>query len=307
MAQNLTALIAAVRDWSNRETDVLSDDVIKRCMRWAIDKATRTLRIVPMETSVTYTGTGNLAANIRVEATLENGRTVSSIEVPSDMIEVISISAKDSAGGTIRMFDTKADERTFFNPAAEQWSVDALWTRKGGRFYLSSVFPQGQEDSIELRYYKRPADIEALYSVVAANYDTDQTYIGLAETQAGAAGTGEGFLRILDSGGSPVTNIANVFDAGNTAEATTATAIDTGNGIHKFVGNSPSNWFVDENERVALYGSLVEVFSYLQEDDQVSKYEMLLQKEMADLMAEENMLRASGGNVQMNFNGRGLI
>ena len=67
------------------------------------------------------------------------------------------------------------------------------------------------------------------------------------------------------------------------------------------------NWLRDENERILLMGALAEVFFYLQEDDQAQKYSALFQQEIQELNNEDVMRNASGGNVQVNFNGRGLI
>jgi len=119
MSINIDGLMTNIRDWSNRGTDVLPDSIIKQCIRWAIDKTCRELRIAPMESTQVYTGTGSFATQIQSEPALVNGRTVSSIEIPSRLIEVIALSSVDSAGGTQRMFDVKADERTFFGPNAE--------------------------------------------------------------------------------------------------------------------------------------------------------------------------------------------
>jgi hypothetical protein len=306
MSTNVDGLVANIREWSNRGTDVLSDSIIKQCIRWAIDKTCRELRIAPMESTAVFTGTGNLSTQIKSEPALLNGRTVSSIEIPSRLIEVIALSAVDTAGGTQRMFDVKADERTFFGPNAE-WYSSNVWARKGGRFYLSTAFPHGTETSIELHYYARPLDIDAAYSVTADNFDSAQTYLELMADQTGSAGTNQGFLNIKTSGSQNVTDINAVLVATNDAQNTSAVAANAAAGIYKFSAKSPSNWFVDENERIALYGALTEIFAFLQEDDQVQKYDALMQRELASLHKEEQMRQASGGNVQINFNGRGLI
>ena len=306
MSANLNDLISAVRDWSNREAEVLSDATIKRCIRWAIDKACRRLRIVPMEYTATYSGVGTGTNNIHTDGEL-NGRTVSSIIIPADLIEIISLSTIDSSGSTIRMFDTKADQRTFFNPIAEQYSTSALWTRKGERIYMSTAFPNATEETVLLQYYKRPTDIDSKYAVVADNFEYTGEYLSIAVSQSGAASDDEGFLFIKNSSNQPVTDISSVFVAGNAAEETVALEADAANGVYKFVGNDVPNWFIDENERIVVYGALVEVFSYLQEDDQVQKYSALLDREITDLNFEEQQRQASGGNVQMNFDGRGLI
>ena len=54
-------------------------------------------------------------------------------------------------------------------------------------------------------------------------------------------------------------------------------------------------------------GALAECFFYLQENDEAQKYAQLFTTEIQELNNEDVMRNASGGNVQMNFNGRGLI
>ncbi len=78
-------------------------------------------------------------------------------------------------------------------------------------------------------------------------------------------------------------------------------------GTVQMFGNPVPNWLRDENERVILMGGLAEVFFYLQENEEAQKYAALFTQEMLELNKEEMMLRSSGGNVQVNFNGRGLI
>ena len=72
-------------------------------------------------------------------------------------------------------------------------------------------------------------------------------------------------------------------------------------------GPEVRNWFVDENERILLYGALGEAFTYLGEDDMAGKYLQLWSTEIDELNQEEATRHASGGNVQMNFDGRGMI
>jgi hypothetical protein len=74
-----------------------------------------------------------------------------------------------------------------------------------------------------------------------------------------------------------------------------------------FIGNEIPNWLRDQNERVILMGALAEIFSFTQEDDQAQKYGSLFLSEIKELNDEDAMRNASGGNLQVNFNGRGLI
>ena len=66
------------------------------------------------------------------------------------------------------------------------------------------------------------------------------------------------------------------------------------------------NWLRDENERIVLFGALAEAFAYLGEDDMQAKYLQMFQQEIDELNREEGQRRASGGNIQMHYNG-GLI
>ena len=74
-----------------------------------------------------------------------------------------------------------------------------------------------------------------------------------------------------------------------------------------FVGSATPNWLRDENERILLFGALAEVFSFVQEDDQAAKYQAMFMNEIRELNDEDVRRNASGGNYQMQFNGRGLI
>ena len=74
-----------------------------------------------------------------------------------------------------------------------------------------------------------------------------------------------------------------------------------------YYGDYVPNWLRDENERVLLMGALAEVFFFLQEDDEAQKYAALFLQEIQELNDEDRMRHSSGGNVQVNFNGRGLI
>ena len=56
---NFTAL---VRDWSNKDSSVLSDTRIQDCLRYAADKCYRNLRVAALENTITYNSTALAAA-----------------------------------------------------------------------------------------------------------------------------------------------------------------------------------------------------------------------------------------------------
>ena len=74
-----------------------------------------------------------------------------------------------------------------------------------------------------------------------------------------------------------------------------------------YTGNEIQHWLRDENERIVLFGALAEAFAYLQEDNMHQKYSQMFTDQIELINREETMRRALGGNVQINFNGRGLI
>ena len=312
MATTFTELVTRTRDWLNRSTDVISDAILQDCIRWSADDAYRTLRIPPLECIALFTGLGELVPESSI-----GGLTVTSITVPSDLIEVIKIRTTDAEGKTIRVIDSKVDVRTFFNPDSERVDATNGWTRKGSRIYVSTQVGtiagefSSSESYIELFYYRRLAALDALYTVEAANFDASSSFIELAPVQAGAAATGEGFIQILDESLNPITEnpplTDTVFAVGNTAVDTALTAVDPATGVIKFAGKSPEHWLLNENEKLLIYGGLSEAFSYLQEDDQSQKYKQRFMEEIAELNDEDVRRNAAGGTIQMNFNGRGLI
>ena len=276
MARTYTQLIELVRNWSNRDIEVLNDSLIGDCIRYAADKAYRTLRVPPLEHTVIYRD------GLEAATTNSNNRfaSVTELAIPVDLIEFIQIRGVDSAGRTTRLFNEKADVRTFNDIYAEKYNDYAFWTRQGNCILLSPGIGQAStgyggtasrpEEGIELYYYRRLPALDATYDVNLDNYqrnfltdaagmDFDPIDMDLTEPPAGA------------------------------------------------IGKPVPNWMRDENERILLMGALAEVFFYLQEDDQAQKYAALFVQEIDELNKEDQMRNASGGNVQYNFNGRGLI
>ena len=281
MAENFDALVALVRSWANREVEALPDAIIQDSIRYAADKAYRTLRVPPLEHIVTY-DRATLVAN----TANSNNRfsSVTTLAIPGDLIEFIQIREIDDNGRTTRLFNEKADVRTFRDLNAEKYSDLAYWTRERGNILLAPGFGNvgtnfgstgvGNADALELYYYRRLPALNARYDRTLANYR-----LGLLE-------------------------MADGMDIPADSDYTQAQfdALDS-----TVVGQEVPNWLRDENERIVLFGGLAECFAYLQEDDQAQKYGALFYQEIAELNNEDVMRNASGGNVQQNFNGRGLI
>ena len=129
MALTYNELITLVRDWSNKDEEVVSDAVIQDSLQYAADKAYRTLRVPPLENVAVFVDSDDSLTNATVAGTnLNPSRT--EIQVPQDLVEIISIKETDSAGNTIRVFNEKLDPRTFFDPFAERYTNNNYFTRE---------------------------------------------------------------------------------------------------------------------------------------------------------------------------------
>ena len=286
---NFTAL---VRDWSNKDSSVLSDTRIQDCLRYAADKCYRNLRVAALENTITYNSTALEAATTAANTFLPSQ---TDLTLPTDLIEFIQIREIDSAGSTCRVFNEKTDLSTFNDWSALKTSYIGYFSRQGNSLLLAPGFGQANSlstaDKIELHYYRRLPALNALYDVTPANYAAGFL------TQDNAAAVSLFFVN-------GDTNTAYATQA----EATTAAGGNQGNTNNaKYKGNEAANWLRDENERVLLMGALAEVFYYLQDDDQGVKYKKLFDQEIFELNDEDSKRNAAGGNVQVNFSGRGLI
>ena len=295
MALTYTELVTLVRNWSNRDEEVVSDSIIKDCLRYAADKAYRTLRVPPLENVAIYEKTLLEAAT-----TASNGLTPSKTELqlPYDLIEFIQIKEVDASGIPTRVFNQKLDIRTFNDPAAEKYSGYNYFARQRNLLFLSPGFGENtlgnQANSIELYYYRRLPALNALYAVTVLNYNA-----GFLTTTGASSDVPDAALLYFNSN-------TNTTAYATQAEAQAADPAGTVTSTY-YIGTLVPNWLRDENERVLLMGALAELYSYVQEDDQAAKYGKMFYNEIAELNDEDGKRNASGGNVQINFNGRGLI
>jgi hypothetical protein len=295
MALTYTELVAKVRTWANRDEEVVSDAIIQDCLKYAADKAYRTLRVPPLENVATYEKTLLQAATVNATS---NALSITELQLPYDIVEFIQIREVDSAGLTTRVFNEKVDIRTFNDVNAEKYTGYNYWARQQNVLFLVPGFGNGNTgntaDKIELYYYRRLPALNAVYSVTVLNYNA-------------------GFLTTTGAGAG-VTNSKQLFFNSNTGTTAYATSADaqaaSGGGTVTnayYIGIATPNWLRDQNERVLLMGALAELFAYVQEDDQAQKYLQVFKSEIAELNEEDAKRNASGGNLQVNFNGRGLI
>lgn len=295
MALTYTELVTLVRNWSNRDEEVVSDAIIKDCLKYAADKAYRTLRVPPLENLATYGKT-------LLDSATTNGNNLipskTEIILPSDLIEFIQIKELDSSGQPTRVFNEKVDIRTFNDPTAEKYSNNNYFARQRNLLFLTPGFGLGRTgntaNSIELYYYRRLPALNALYSVTVLNYNA-----GFLTTSGAGAGV-EGSALLYFNSNTSTTAYATQSDAQAADPAGTVTST-------YYIGTLVPNWLRDQNERVLLMGALAEIFSYTQDDAQAAKYGKMFYNEIVELNDEDGKRNASGGNLQINFNGRGLI
>ena len=134
MARTYADLIKLVRNWSNRDMEVLDNDaLIGDFLRYAADKAYRHLRVAPLEHTVVY------REGLQDATTSTNNRfaSVTELAIPADLIEFIQIRGVDADGRTTRLFNEKADVRTFNDLYSEKYSDLAFWTRQGNCILLA--------------------------------------------------------------------------------------------------------------------------------------------------------------------------
>ena len=310
MSKTYDEFVTLVRNWANRDEEVLSDAIVTDCMDYAIDQAYHGLRISPLEVTVSYSS-AELEASTYTE---RSGRTVTELLVPSDLIEFIQIRGVDANTGTIRVFNERTDSRTFYDPYAEKYSGLAYWSRIGDNIVLSPGFPTGTEEEIYLHYYAKEPELDERYDVTAVNANLDSSYviqgtppISPRTGTAVASATLKKAVYTFDATGA-VTDVvyyeASVADGsipaadpGYTRTITSAT----------YYGSLKANWFRDVNERILLNGALYHVFIFLNEPDTASIYYNRFAQEIQNLNTAEVHKQASGGNIQINVNGYGLI
>lgn len=313
MSKTYNEMVALVRDWANRDEDVLSDAIVNDCIAYALAQAYRQLRVAELETTVSYSSS-DLVSNTETA----NGRSITKLSVPSDLIEYIQIRGIKTSSGTTRVFNERTDVRTFYDLYAEKYDPRAYWTRIGNIIALAPGVTEDISEDIELHYYRKLGALNERYDPTAVNANTDINR--LVELVGGATAPVDALTGttvptatlkkaqyILNADSSIVAEVyyeSSVSDgsiagapAGQTRNITQ----------HDFYGALTPNWLRDENERILLYGALGQVFIYLQEPETSQMYFNLFNQEVETLNIDERSRRISGGNVQMNVNGHGLI
>ena len=146
MATN-TELLAKVKDWANRSD--LSDSVTQDFLEIAQKRINSMLRIAPMETIVMYTG-------------ITEDQTT--LAIPSDLIEIISIRVLNDDNSTKYIYESKVDTRTFDRINAGEYGTsnnNYTFTRRAGDFVLSNK--PGSDAKVQLYYYRVLPKLNAVF------------------------------------------------------------------------------------------------------------------------------------------------
>ena len=293
MADRYDELVVKLLNWSNRDRDVfgnttaIQDQQLYDFLKYAADKAYRTLRVPPLEKVYRITIT---------EAQVLN----KCFGVPADLTEFISITkiGQLQDDGTIRqlvcpvVYNEKVDYRTYRDSLAHHNTAN-YWTRQRDQILIDD-FGLAAGDVFEVYYYGRLSAINSRYPVTAQVYNLNPNLLIMQTTTGDGSQTGEALYLVTTSTTTVAYDTMDQVPDGSTAVTT------------YFIGEEIPNWLRDENERILLFGALSEAFSYLGEDDMQGKYLQMFQQEIDELNREERMRTASGGNTQIQYSS-GLI
>ena len=311
MADSYADLVQLVRDWSNRDSGALPDAIIKSSLRYAADTAYRTLTIPPLEASVYYIiaaedyqpdSDSTVVVPIDVDTLPSNVALITEdmaikLPVPSDATEfkhlriagTFSLEVDDD-GDLVITDDNKAtvvtdngvltiDEPNFgqnvvFNEKTDTRTFHDMIADKVSFNYwarqgnnLLIKGDVGMGCVVELHYYRRLPALDARYDISGVT-DGDSDLLAPASDD---------------------TSITPMNIEGT-----------------DYIGALVPNWLRDENEKVVLFGALSQCFDYLA-DEMSQQYNAKFLSEMTQLNQEEKTRTASGGNVQMHYNGRNLL
>jgi hypothetical protein len=297
------ALVAKVRDWSNKpEINTIPDSVIQDCLSYSADECYRQLRIPPLEATTIYTvAAGDNSGENSLG--LPYGNAYTSFDIPEDLTQFVYIRtlAQENIGtaystfpsNVSKVFNEVTDTRTFFDLYSEKYSV-YNWMWKDGKIYIHPQLAVGAE--VEIHYYRRLPALNATYSVTPINYliglsDAEQPYLSLTGVNTDTP--------LYFSTASSVMKCFATYAEAAAYNSTVTTKY--------YIGKEVSNWLRDNNERLVVWGGLYNLGAYLFDETMEKRYEKRFNETLFSLNKEEKWRRASGGNVQVNFNTNGLI
>ena len=298
------ALVNKLRNWSNRDAEILNNAQVNDCLEYAADDCYRLLRIPPLEAILTYTAISADDAGNRI------------LNIPSDLSSFIQLRRQfeTSGGGQIGtspyiVYTEKADIRSFYDIETCKYEFNR-WTRQGNQIHVYPDLNEG--DVFELYYYRRLGPLNSVYVVNVANA------VGIDPT---VIGNTNGFMTVVEAPMDTTMpgDACELFYIATTDAMTMETTYQffttaqmddegvTTTTSFWATGNESPHWLKDDHERTILYGGLYYAFSFLQEPEQMAIYKRLFDDEIMKLNDEENLRKYQGGGSQVHFATGGLI
>lgn len=298
------AIVAKVRDWSNKpDSNTIPDSVIESCLSYAADECYRQLRIPPLETTVTYTVTAEDNSG-EGSVGIPYGNSFTNFLIPGDLVQFNYVRTVANTNnntpyaslppGVSTVFHEVTDKRTFFDTFSEKYSR-YNWMWMDNKIFIHPQLAVGTV--LEINYYRRLPALSALYSVIATNYT-----IGLSDAN-------QPYLLLTGvSTDTPLyfATTASIEQCFNTLAEAAIYAAGGAVTTKYYVGREVPNWLRDENERMLIWGALGNLGGYLFDDKMEARYTAKFNENIASVNKEEKWRRASGGNVQINFNLGGM-
>ena len=149
------ALVAKVRSWVNRDSNILTDSLVADFLDYSADLCYRKLRIPPLEHTYTYT------------AVTSSGVGETTLTLPTDLSEIIQIRKVDSEGNSY-VFDEKISLLSMQDD--DYTHLQESYARKGNAVIFYPAAKLG--DVYEVHYYRRLTDLDARYLVNQDNIDS---------------------------------------------------------------------------------------------------------------------------------------
>ena len=153
-----TELVDLVHSYTTRDSKVLPYNLVKTFIDFTNDRIYNKLRIPPLEKLLSYN-----------DITVESER----LPVPDDLIEFIQLRKLDDNGDVDRVYNAKADVRSFNLGSVTKYDR-YHYSREVNELLIHPKMEVG--DKMELLYYRRLPAAYSRYSVDQANYDSGIVY-----------------------------------------------------------------------------------------------------------------------------------
>ena len=273
------ATVTRIRDWANRDAEVLSSANIKIFLQFAADEAYRLLRVPALELIREYTIT----------------TTGSKLAIPSDLTEFIQLRKVEADSLTgFTPYQAKADIQSFYSERTAVYDY-YFWTRERNDIVVCPEFIDGEK--YQLYYYGRQDALNVRYEAIKANEDEENLYVATTEALLIEAVEMAESDNVFDTDPTLRDDITPITDNDPDSDDFDDTKLSNG----FYLGMLTDNWLRDENEKIVLFGALMEAFDFLDEQEQSGKYREKFFNEIQALNTEEMNRKARGGNVQVHY------